>query len=457
MSGLNTSLSIAMRALQADQGALDATNNNIANANTPGYSRQVAVFTEAAPDQEGPILTGNGVDFQGLQSIRDELLNLQIAQQTSQQSSADTQSATLQQIETVFSNTGSDIASSLSAFYSSLSRLSANPASTAARQGVLSAAQTLATSFNSTAAGLANATTGLNTTIDENVLQVNQLTSQIAQLDQQLAQMKAAGTDGGSVQDQHDQLVLKLSKLTGITVTRDSGGESITTANGSPLVVDGKSFALQTTTGTDGNQHVLDSNGTDITASLQGGSIGGAIQVRDHDITGLVSQLNTLASQFATAINAAQASGFDQSGKAGQALFSFTPANAAATIAVTTTDPTLVAASSDGTAGSNGNVANLLAVQNSTIVSGQTPSNAYASMVFQVGNLSSEATAKSSALGLSLTQLTNLQGSVSGVNIDEESTNLIRFQTAYEAAARVISTVQQLGSVILNMGSGGGF
>jgi flagellar hook-associated protein 1 FlgK len=124
---------------------------------------------------------------------------------------------------------------------------------------------------------------------------------------------------------------------------------------------------------------------------------------------------------------------------------------------VAITDPSLIAASSDGTAGSNGNVANLSAVQNSKIVSGQTPADAYASLVFQVGSLSSKATTQSAAIAMNLTQLTNQQGAISGVNIDEESVNLIRFQTAYEAAARVVSTIQQLNSVILNMGSSGGY
>ncbi len=457
MAGLTTSLMMAMHALQADQAALSATNNNIANANTPGYSRQIAILSEAAPLQDGSFTVGNGVDFKGFQSVRDQVLNLQIQQQTSEQSSADAQSASLQQIETSFSNSGRDIASALSSFYSSLSRLSANPTSTAARQGVLSASQTLAGAFNTTAGSLSTMNTGLNSDVTQGVQQINILTKQIVQVNTQLAQLKATGSDGGSVQDQRDQLVLQLSKLTNIRITQDGDGQSITTTGGTPLVVGGKAFALRTTTGTDGNQDIVDQNGNDVTGDIQSGSIGGAIQVRDHMIPDLASQLNTLATQFATATNNAQATGTDQAGVAGTPLFSVTPPNTAATISVAITDPALIAASSDGTAGSNGNVANLLAVQNSKIVAGQTPSDAYASLVFQVGNLSSNAQTQSSAIGLNLTQLTNQQSSISGVNIDEESVNLIRFQTAYEAAARVVTTIQQLNSVILNMGTGGGY
>ena len=143
----------------------------------------------------------------------------------------------------------------------------------------------------------------------QTVAQINSLTSQIAQLNGQLSQSGTATNGGGTIEDQRDELVQQLSALTGISVTQTSDGETITTGNGTPLVMGGQSFTLQTTTGSDGFQQVLDSNGNNITASLEGGQLGGAIQVRDQVIPGFLTQLNTLASQFATAFNAAQAQG----------------------------------------------------------------------------------------------------------------------------------------------------
>src|ERR1700722_968954 len=102
MGGINTSLLIGMQALDATQAALDATSNNIANANTPGYTREVPEFSENDENYSSAAVTGGGVSLTGLQSVRDELLNLQIQQQTSQQSSLDTQSSTLAQIQTYF-------------------------------------------------------------------------------------------------------------------------------------------------------------------------------------------------------------------------------------------------------------------------------------------------------------------------------------------------------------------
>ena len=451
MGGLNTSLLIGMQALETSQGALSATSNNIANANTPGYTREVPQFTESQQTQVGNAIIGGGVSITGLQSVRDELLNLQIQNQTSLQSSADTQSSILQQVQTNFTTTGGDIASALSAFSSSLAQLSANPSSSAVQQGVISSGQNLARSFNTTANGLTSAQSDADTLVTQNVAQINSLTTQIAQLNGQVAQLTAAGKDGGTTQDQRDELVQQLSTLTGVNVMQTSDGETITTGNGTPLVMGNQSCSLQTTTGTDGMQHVLDSNGNDITTSIQGGALGGAIQIRDHVIPGFLTQLNSLASQFSASFNAAQAKGFDSKGNTGQNFFTVPASGAAAGMSVAITDPSLIAISSDGSSGSNGNVVNLSAALTNAFPSGQTPVQTYASLVDQVGTAASNASTQSSAIGQNLLQLTNQQGSISGVSIDEETTNLIRFQTAYQAAARIISTVQQLNTDTMNM------
>jgi flagellar hook-associated protein 1 FlgK len=460
MGGLNTSLLVGMQALDATQAALEATSNNIANANTPGYTREIAQFSENTETNTDGQVSGGGVTLDGLQSVRDELLNLQIQQQTSLQSGADTQSSALQQIQSSFSSSsGNDIAGALSAFSTSLAQLSANPASSAVQQGVLSAGQDLANAFNSTANALTSAQSSADAQVTQTVAQINTLTSQIAQLNSQLSQTQTPANNGGTVEDQRDELVQQLSALTGISVTQSSDGETITTGNGTPLVMGGHSFTLQTTAGSDGMQQVLDSNGNNITASIQGGTLGGAIQVRDQVIPGFLTQLNTLASQFATAFNDAQKKGFDSTGKAGQDFFTVpaNPADAASGITVAISNPSLIAISSDGSAGSNGNIANLSTALTNALPSGQTPAASYASLVFQVGNAASNASAESTAIGLNLQQLTDQQGSVSAVSTDEETTNLIRFQTAYEAAARIVSTIQQLSTVTLNMGTSGGY
>ena len=324
MGGLSTSLSIGVQALDATQGALDATSNNIANVNTPGYTREVAQFSENGESTSGGELTGGGVTLEGLQSIRDELLNIQIQQQTSQQSSANAQSSSLQQAQTYFATNGGDIASELTAFSSSLTQLSANPSSTAVQQSVLTSGQNLASAFNNTAQGLTTVQADADQQVPQTVSQINSLTEQIAQLNGQLSQVPA-GANGGTTQDQIDQLVQQLSGLTGISITQGNNGETITTGNGTPLVIGSQSYNLQTSTGSNGFQQVLDSNGNNITSSIQGGTLGGAIDIRDQVIPGFQSQLNTLASQFASAFKARRRRGSIPTATPAEHSFRFRP------------------------------------------------------------------------------------------------------------------------------------
>jgi flagellar hook-associated protein 1 FlgK len=455
MSSLSTTLSTAVQALMADTGALQGTNNNIANASTPGYTREVPIFQEAAPTIEGNLSVGNGVVLEGYQSQRDELVQAQIQQETQAQSGANAQLSSLQQIQPTFTTSTEDVGTQMSALFASLSSLSTNPGSSSLREGVLTAGQNLATAFNTTSRALTTEQTGLNTQVTQDVSKINQLTQQIAALSPQLAALKSSGQDGGTIQDQEDQLVLSLSALTSVSVTQTNGTETLTTGNGTPLVVGSQSYALQSSTGANGMAQVLDQNGTNITAALSGGDLGGTIQTRDQTIPGLLNPLDTLANQFATAFNAAQAKGFDQNGNTGQNFFTIpaTVAGSAGLISMAITDPTQIAASSDGTAGSNGNLGNFSAVETTALPVGQTPAGAYANLVYQVGSLTSNAGAESSATAQSLLQLNNQLNSVSGVSIDEESTNLITYQTAYEAAARVITTVQALFQVTMAMGT----
>ncbi|MFZ3264121.1 MAG: flagellar hook-associated protein FlgK [Terriglobales bacterium] len=452
MSSLSASLWIAEQALQATQGALDVTTNNIANANTPGYSREVAVLSEQAPVDQGNLAYGGGVELQQIQSIRDQVLSLQIAEQTQQQSSAQAQSGALQSVQALFSSSTQGIGSDLSSFFNSLSQLSTDPTSIPDRQAVLNAARNVASDFNQAAAGLSTITSGLNQNVTQDVSQINTLTQQIAQLNGQVGVLQKEGQDPGTLEDQENQLINQLSTLTNVSEIQTNNGLTLTTGNGTALVVGNQSFALQTSLNSSGNVSVL-AQGQDITDSISGGSLGGAVQVRDSVIPNLSSQLNNLASQFASSINSAQSSGYDLNGNKGQAMFSVTPgAGAAASLSVTMSDPSLIAASSDGTAGSNGNIANLLAVQTAALPGGANPGDTYANLVSQIGNLTAQAQAENSASSSSLTQLNDQLGAISGVSIDEETTNLMNYQRSYEAAARVVTTVDALTQSVLQMG-----
>ncbi len=552
MGGLNTTLNIGVEALDVTQGELDATSNNISNSSTPGYTEETAQISENALTQSGGQVEGGGVTLDGITTTQDELLNLQIQQQTSLQSSASTASGILDQVQTYFDSTGTDIASTLTSFSSSLDALSANPTDTADQQAVLDAGQNLASSFNSTADGLTSAQSSASSEAVSTVAQINTLTGQIAQLNGEIAQLKAAGQNDDSQQDSLNESVLKLAGLTGISVTQSDGGVTITSGNGTPLVEGDQSFSLSTSAGSDGSVEVLDANGNNITSSITGGQLGGALAMSNTEIPQMLSQLNTLATQFAGAFNSAQEAGVTSSGSQGQAFFTLPAdgANAASGLSVALTDPSQlaidsnttsdgsnianlsgavvnalpsdVATSSEGgltastglTAGSVTTIADAMtgktfsytasagstladlqsaiasAVASGTLSagatldfnssgqavistttagdtlqvsstdsvlgdfnsSGPTPANAYASLVDAVGNAASNASTESSAISSNLTSLNNQQSSETGVDIDTETANLIRYQTAYEAGARIVSTMQQLLQDTMDMG-----
>ncbi len=453
---LTASLSTATQALFAQELELQVTNNNIANVNTAGYTREVVNLSEADPTQSGNISIGNGVNVEGIQSVRDELLTGRIQQQTSQESSANAQVNALNEIQTLFPSNGSSVAGSLSSFFTSLTALSTDPANAADRQTVLSSAQTLVQQFNSVASGLSAASTTLDTTVGTDVAQINNLATQAASLNQEVVQQKASGQSTGTLSDQLNEVELQLAGLTNISVVHGDQGDSISTGNGTPLVLNSQSFALQTITASDGHLQVLDANGSNITSDVTGGDLGGTTAVRDTQIPALESSLDSLANQFATSFNAAQTQGYDQNGVAGAALFTIpsTVSGSAAGIALATTASTAIAASSvsgSGASGSNGNLSNLTAIQNAALSSGGTLTTLSSNLVYQVGSLTSNASTQSSSIQLSLTALKSQQGSVSGVSIDEESANLVQFQQAYEAAAKVITTIQSLFDITINM------
>jgi flagellar hook-associated protein 1 FlgK len=456
MSGLNGTLAIALSGLSVSQQEMETTSNNVANANTPGYTREVDVTTPGDPVQIGSLSLGTGVVLQKIESLRDSILQIQINQSTQQNSSLNAALGQLQQIQTQFAGSGFGIGADIGNFFSSLQQLSPNPSDPTLRQGVLTAANTLATDFNTAAQNLQAQRSNIDQNIALSVTQVNSLTSQIAGVDQQIANLQAVDQNPGTLVDQQNSLIQRLSALIDVQVIPSGEGITLATSNGTTLVSGSQSYALNTQTGNSGVQHILDGN-QDITNSLTGGSLAGLVQVRDQEIPGISASLDQIAAGLATQLNAANAKGTDLNGQPGGNIFATPPANgvgAAGTLTVTLINPALLAASSDGTTGSNGNLANLLAVADTPLADGQTPIDAYSTLVGHVGNSVSNNSADLDASNIILQQLQDQSGSVSGVSLNEEASNLVQYQTAYQAAARVVSTVNLLLLDAVNLGLG---
>jgi flagellar hook-associated protein 1 len=456
MSGLFGSLSIALSALSVSQQEMATTSNNVANANTPGYSREVSDIAASQPITDGSISLGTGVVLDKIESLRDSILQIEIGQSTQQNSALNASLTQLQQIQTQFASSTSGIGADISNFFESLQQLAPDPTNLNLRQSVLDAANTLATDFNNTAATLQTQSSNIDQTVVGTVTQVNSLTSQIASIDQQISDVQGAtdGSGSGTLIDTRNNLIQQLSALIDVQVIPTGQGITLATSNGTTLVSGTTSVALTTELGS-GGVHDIFAGAQNITSSLTGGSLAGLIQVRDQDIPNIGSSLDQLAAGLANGLNAANAQGFDLNGAAGGNIFTPPPSSgigAAATLAVSMTDPSLIAASSDGTSGSNGNLAVLSAIATTDLDSGQTPIGTYASLVSQVGSETATTSADADSSGLILQQLQDQNGSVSGVSLNEEAANLIQYQTAYQSAAKVVSTINLLLLDAVNLG-----
>lgn len=468
MSSLNASLASALSGLMADQAALETTTNNVANISTPGYSRQVPIMVTSDPIVLDPLTLGTGVTLKSIESIRDPILESRIQQETQTQGQMDSLVGALSQTQVSFTSSTADIGTSISNFFNSVNQLSTSPTDLSLRQGLLTAANSLASAFNLTANNLTTQRGSIDGSIKEDVGQINELTKQIAELNVKISNLQNIGASAGTFVDQRTQAIDQLASLVDVIAIPTDNTLTLTTATGTPLVAGQISFQLTTAPDlTDANvQHVF-SQGNDITSTLVSGQLGGLIQARDQQIPAILTQLDSLAAGLATAVNRVQTGGYDLNGNPtgvldikgnpqnAVPLFSFInppPAKgAAASLAVVITDPAKIAASSDGAAGSNGNAEAMYAVSSQPIIQGQSASDYYSSVVFNVGNAVASATAEQSASDLALRQLSDQRASISGVSLDQEAANLMRYQQAYAASAQVITTINQMMQTVINM------
>jgi len=458
MSSLFGALSIAVRALYAQEGSIDATSNNISNVDTPGYSRETPILTEAPPLDLGQISMGNGVDFGGVQSIRDNVLDLRIDQETQQQSQLTSYAGYMNQVQSLFSETqGSGLSDAINSFFNSFQQLDGNPTDTPTRQAVISAGQDLASAFQQTGEQLTAIQQGADQEVVQTVQQINADTSQLADLNQQVSSLGANSEQADMLQDSQYQVLNNLSQLVDVAVTHASNGSlTVTTTNGTALVAGGQSFALSTDTNASTGFQDIFSQGSDVTSSFNGGQLAGLLEARDQSIPTVSTSLDNLAAGIINAVNSQSLKGYDLNGAKGANFFEpvvqpspGSNAGAAENMAVAITDPSQVAASSNGTQGDNANALALANIQNAAVVNGKTATDFYADLVSTVGNDVSTATDEQESVGLVLTQLQNQQSDTSGVSLDEEAANLIQYQRAYEAAAEVVSAVNSLTSDVI--------
>lgn len=457
MSDLLGSLSLASRALAAQQAGLDVTGQNIANVNTPGYSRRTVELAATPPIDR--LSAGNGVDVVAIRAERADLLEAQLRHEQPAQGREAAMADSLSQIETVLGKPGTSIDASLTKFYNAFSQLAQDPTSGVARQQVIVQGQSLASAFNDVAARLASAQRDADAQVKSSVDQINTLAAQVASLNASMAGASASGNEA-----LRDKLAVALSALSQLidigVVSRPDGGADVSVGNGRALVIGANTYQIGVTPIAVSGLADLTSAGTVITAEITGGRVGGLLHVRDGLLPGYTTRLDQLAFGVATSVNTAHRAGFDLNGIAGGDFFAppAVVAGAASALAVSASivaNGNLIAAAATATPGDNQNARAITNLRQTALAGGTTnPVDTWGALVYRVGTDAQAATSDRAGRDEIVKQLSTLRDQLSAVSLDEEAANLMKFQRAYEANARYFSAVEASLNQLMQMVGG---
>ena len=330
MSGISGLVSNALTGLQAAQSALQVTGNNIANVNTPGYSREAAVQSTLTPSLYGGQYLGNGTQIDAVTRSYSAYLQSQVWSTAATASGANTFNTQLQPVVNLLAGTNAGLSTAINQFFASgVAQVAANPSDMPSRQNLISQAQGLAQTFQSAAQQLQAASTGVNQQIGQSITSINSLTQQIAQLNVQINALSGTGSTPNSLLDQRDQLITQLSSQVGVSVLPQDGNQvNVFTGNGQVLVAGAQSFDLQAVPNAYDpaqTEVAYAANGAVISQGLQGGTLGGLLQFRSQVLQPAQNALGRIADGLASAMNSQQAQGLDLNGQFGAAMFQAGP------------------------------------------------------------------------------------------------------------------------------------
>jgi len=482
-------LSIALRALQAQQVSLDITGHNVANANNPNYSRQTALHSATKP-YPAPMMgytpssgqLGTGVEISQINRMRDSFVDLRLRQQLHSKNYWSTMEEGLRQVELFFNEpTDNGIHYALDQFWDSLQDLSREPDFAAVREVVVQRAQVLVESITGTRTHLQSLRENINGNIPLKISEVNSLAKRIADLNVEIGKISATGSLPNDLLDARDGLIEELSHLVDIEVIQDHAHMVGVTIGGASLVHRGTSYGLvtsgQTVEGENYKRNEILWATTGNKVEISSGEIAGLIRLRDHEIQDSINALDEWTRHFVDVFNAIHAEGYDLYGQTGPVevdsvevrfdFFTFEgddPATPFAALNIRVNqdiaeDVGKIRASTIPYAEGNGENAIALAslrfkpvipvaaAGGDTLI---TIGDAFNSIISKLGVDSQKAgRMNENDTNLEL-HLRNLKDSISGVSLDEEMANMIRFQHAYSAAARVMTTMDEALDTIIN-------
>lgn len=458
MGSLTQLMYTARDALSAQAYGLNVTGQNITNVNTPGYVRREALLETRAL---GTATTGS-VTAAGLRRATDIYIERREMVARGSAAAASAHDQHLASVEAMFNDLGgTGMGSALDGLFSSFSALAANPNDPTARATVLGAAENFATRASSLGDALAQTRDDLLAQAQATVQQINARAQSISQLNRRIQAAEAQGEDAADLKDQRNNLLLDLSQLVDVRTIPDDGGSLIVQASGTTLV-DGHDFRpMSIELGSDGSLRVMSSrqggSGMDVTQFLTGGSLAGIKEARDVDVFEVARQLDQLVFDVATTVNAQHAAGFGADGGTGRNIFdvSATVSGAARSVKLSADvagNPAAIAAALDAASlpGGSGNAAALANVWSTPLSGGRTAAEAYGDIVGGIGQRKSSIAQAVETQQAIRDQIQAMREAVSGVSLDEEMVALTKYQRAYEAASRVLTTVDELLQDLLN-------
>jgi flagellar hook-associated protein 1 len=474
-------LSMGGQSLAVDQEATAISGQNLANVNNPAYAEEQLQLQEDPAFQTTIGQMGTGVEAVSINSLRNSLLDAQIAAENSSTGSLSSQQTALQQAQAYLNEELSSSSSSstsaaasttgltadMSNLFSALQTLSTNPSNVSDQQAVVQSAQQLADQFNQVSTGLATVNTNLNASIQGGVTSANQDLNQIAALNKQIVFAEASGGTADQLVDEREQAIENLSGYVNVTTSAQSNGAVNVSIGGVTMVSDGATpDSLTTYTGSNGQTYVEAQNAGAFTQPLTGGSIEGSISARDGAVAALSSSINGLATEISTQFNAAYSGGYSVGGATGQNFFTASGGGGAINASNISVNSALVSnpASFQGAAAANepgdntvvlalANLANKPITDAATGFNNQTLSQYYTGSVGSFGSSLQSVNEQVSTSSSVSQMLTSQRASASGVDTDEEMTNLMQYQKAYEASAELITTVNQMLQTVVNMKS----
>jgi flagellar hook-associated protein 1 FlgK len=477
MSSLFAALSSSAGALSAYQTVLDAVQNNVTNASTPGYARQ-SVSLEARPFQPSLGLPG-GVSAGDLQSARDAFAEQNVRQQFSSLGTLEQKAQSLSDLELNFNvSSDSGIPGALNTLFQNFSSWSVTPDSSAARQAVVDSARTVALAFQQTSANVAKTFNGTAQQLRQTVSQINRLAAQLQQ--DNIQRLKGNAQDAGLDAQMHSTLE-QLSEFGDVTaLTQADGSVTVLLGGQTPQVIGANQYdvsvsfstpagAPATVAGGTPPARILDAQGQDVTAHISQGKLAGLLDMYNNVLPSVggnayqQGDLNLLAQSVADRVNQILTSGDISSGPPpvpGIPLFTYnaaTPSGIAGTLSVNNamTPDQLAAIDPGPPLVSNGIALRLAALASPTSaadeINGYSYAEFYGNMASVVGRQSQDAQSQLAVQQQTVAQARNLRSQASGVDLNEEAAKMVEFQRAYSATSKMVSILDELTQATINM------